>query len=71
MSLKYHRVFITPEDEVHLSAAIDPIKHPQAYKWLAYVRSELYSTWRELNNGCHLKEAYRDDVYAWNDEDLN
>ncbi len=70
MSLKYHRVCITPEDEAHLSAAIDPDKHPEAYRWLAYVRDELYSTWRELNNGSHLKEAYRSDVWCWNDEDI-
>ena len=70
MSLKYHRVLITPEDESHLSAAVDPAQHPEAYRWLAYVRSELYSTWNELQNGCHLKEAYRSETWSWNDEDL-
>ena len=71
MSLKFKNVLITPEDETNLSNAIDPVQHPEAYKWIAYVRDELWSEWKNLNDGSHLKEAYRDEVWSWNDEDLN
>ena len=40
------------------------------YRWLAYVRQSLHRTWQALPDGDHLKDAYREDVWAWNDEDL-
>lgn len=70
MSLKFKKVWITPEDEKNLSLAIDADEHPEAYKWVSYVRSEFWWEWKNLNDGDHLKEAYRDEVWTWNDEDL-
>ena len=70
MSLKFKKVLITPEDERHLSDAIDSEEHPEAYRWLCYVRAELYDEWRKLSKGSHLKDAYSDDVWTWNDNDL-
>lgn len=40
------------------------------YRWLAYTRQSLYRCWQELPNGDHLKEAYRDEVWTWDDQDL-
>ena len=70
MSLKFKEVLITPEIETALSNAVDADKHPEAYKWIAYVRDELYAAWQELPDGSHLKAAYLDEVWTWNDEDL-
>lgn len=70
MSLKFKRVLITPEIETALSNAVDAQTHPEAYKWIAYVRDELYGEWQSLPNGSHLKSAYAGDVWGWNDEDL-
>lgn len=70
MNFKFTPVLISPEDERALSNAVDPKKHPQAYKWLCYVRTQMWNHWKHMPNGDHLKEAYRNDVWAWNDEDL-
>ena len=70
MSLKFKKVLITPEIETALSNAVDADKHPEAYKFIAYVRDELYSAWQELPEGSHLKAAYLDEVWTWNDSDL-
>ena len=40
------------------------------YRWLTYVRQSLFRTWQELPAGDHLKEAYRDEVWSWDDQDL-
>lgn len=39
-------------------------------RWLAYTRQSLYRTWDELPAGDHLKDAYRDEVWTWDDQDL-
>ena len=71
MNLKFKEVFITPEDEAFLSAAVNPKQHPEAYRWLSYVRDELYREWKSMPNGSHLKSAYQSEVWSWNDEDLS
>ena len=75
--MKYITVTITPEEEVALSNVVFPAlkveKTPDtelAAKWLAYVREQLYQQWQVLPLGSHLKAAYEDDVWSWNDEDL-
>jgi len=70
MSLKFKKVIITPEIETALSNAVFADKDPEAYKWIAYVRDELYAEWQDLPEGSHLKAAYLDEVWTWNDEDL-
>ena len=40
------------------------------YRWLTYTRQSLYRCWQELPEGDHLKEAYRDEAWAWDDTDL-
>lgn len=70
MSLKFKQVLITPEDESHLSNAIDAGKHPEAYRWISYVRDELFREWQSMPDGSHLKDAYASEVWTWNDEDL-
>ena len=70
MSLKFKQVFITPEDESALTDAINADTHPAAYKWVAYVRDELFREWKGLPTGSHLKAAYENEVWMWNDEDL-
>ena len=40
------------------------------YRWLTYTRQSLFRTWQELPDGDHLKEAYRDEVWSWDDQDL-
>jgi hypothetical protein len=41
-----------------------------AQRWLANVKESLWSSWVELPEGSHLKEAYRDEVWTWSDRDL-
>jgi hypothetical protein len=40
------------------------------YRWLTYVRQSLFLTWQDLPAGDHLKEAYREEVWTWDDQDL-
>ena len=74
--MKYNTVTITPEDEQALSNVIaDALEagHPNAdvaYKWIAYVREVLYSNWKGLADGSHLRAAYSDSVWGWNDSDI-
>jgi hypothetical protein len=77
--MKYLDVQITPEDVDALSNVLAQFKQLEEYstkdaelsdKWLSYVRDRLYNEWKELPDGSHLKEAYIDDVWSWNDEDL-
>lgn len=79
--MKYINVTITPEEERALSNLITGLKVKDidgddnedislAYKWIAYVRGELYKNWTALPKGSHLKSAYAEEVWAWNDEDL-
>ena len=75
--MKFNVVMITPEDLDALSnvvmSALDD-DHPDAdiaYKWVAYVRGVVYENWQALPEGNHLKGAYEDDVWAWDDADLD
>ena len=40
------------------------------YTWVAYVKQSLFKTWSELPEGDHLKGAYIDQVWSWDDQDL-
>jgi hypothetical protein len=75
--MKYNTVTITPEDLAALSNCVVRLLRKKnnedaqsAYRWIAYVRGELYKNWEALPNGSHLKSAYSDEVWTWNDEDL-
>ena len=81
--MKYVQVLISPEEEAALSDCVSAFKDliveddafstkeaELAYKWLTYVREVLHETWQSLPPGSHMKDAYRDDVWAWNDNDL-
>ena len=81
--MKYVKVLISPEEEAALSECIseyqstlvDPDPHTArsadlAYKWVCYVREVLTGEWNRLPEGSHLKDAYVDDVWTWNDSDF-
>ena len=53
-----------------IAIADDGAAKKAAYRWLAYARSGLYEQWQKLPDGHHLKEAYRDDVQTWDDQDI-
>ena len=73
--MKYLTVTITPE----LAAAVHNVLHSdepseaartEVQTWLGYVNSELFRSWSALPTGDHLKEAYRDQVWTWDDQDI-
>ena len=73
--MKYLPVTVTPE----LAAAVHNVLHSDApseadrnevQTWLGYVNSQLFDAWTALPNGSHLKEAYRDQIWAFDDQDL-
>lgn len=71
--MKYITVLITPEEEVALSNSIGSEENKDtelAQRWLAYVRTVLASEYANLPQGSHLKAAYRDQVWTWDDTDL-
>ena len=74
MSLHYHLTLVTPLEIAALhnviGAAADSDCKTTAYRWLCNARAGLYDEWTELPDGHHLKEAYRDEVWQWNDEDI-
>ena len=74
MSLQYHQTTITPFEVAALHNLIARADEGQdqaiAYKWLTHARSGLFAEWIALPDGHHLKEAYRDEVWTWNDEDI-
>jgi hypothetical protein len=37
---------------------------------LCHARSGLYAEWAALPDGHHLKDAYREEVWKWDDQDL-
>lgn len=74
MSLQYHQTLVTPFEVAALHnliacAEAGPDKDV-AYRWLCHARSGLYEEWRALPNGHHLKEAYAEQVWQWDDQDL-
>ena len=75
--MKYNQVIITPEDLDALSNVVlgalesESSDADRAYKWVAYVRSVVYTNWLSLPDGNHLKSAYADDVWSWDDSDLS
>ena len=74
MSLHHHDVVVSPFEIAALhnliAAAPAGADKDVAYRWLAYARSGLYEQWQKLPDGHHLKDAYRDDVWMWDDQDL-
>jgi hypothetical protein len=79
MSLQYHEVLITPLEVAALHQVIatasrhlpeDDQSVTTAYRWLAYARSGLYEQWAALPDGHHLRDAYTDEVWQWDDQDL-
>lgn len=74
MSLQYHQTLITPFEVAALhnliASAEEGPDRDTAYKWLAYARSGLFEAWQALPDGHHLKEAYRDQTWTWDDQDL-
>ena len=42
----------------------------QLESWTSYVSQSLYQTWRDLPEGDHLKNSYRDQVWTWDDQDI-
>ena len=77
MSLHRHSTVVTPAELDALANAVallpddgDIQGKETAYLWIASVREELYKEWEALDEGSHLKEAYRDSVWAWSDRDL-
>jgi len=74
MSLQYCPTLISPSDvgALHnlIARAEDGADKEAAYRWLCYARSELFAAWQALPDGHHLKEAYANEVWQWNDEDL-
>lgn len=39
-------------------------------RWLGNVRHELWTEWKSLPDGDHLKESYRNETWTWDDTDL-
>lgn len=74
MSLQYHQTLITPFEVAALHNLIACADEGQdrdiAYRWLCHARSGLYAEWRALPEGHHLKDAYSDQVWQWDDQDL-
>jgi hypothetical protein len=40
------------------------------HKFIGYAKGEVYKAWKELPEGSHLKAAYLDDVWSWDDGDI-
>ena len=71
MTLQFKQVIITPEVVDEIYNILPPSEDATTLmKWLSYVKDELYKEWNNLPEGSHLKAAYADDVWSWNDEDI-
>lgn len=74
MSLHYLPTTVTPFEVAALhnviATAPEGDDKQTAYRWLCHVRSELFSQWQALPDGHHLKDAYREDVWTWDDQDI-
>lgn len=42
----------------------------ETLRWVGNVKHELWTKWKELPDGDHLKETYRDLTWTWDDSDL-
>ena len=75
MSLQYHQTLITPFEVAALHNLIAKADEGQdrdtAYRWLCHARSGLFAEWQALPDGHHLKHAYADQVWTWDDQDLD
>jgi hypothetical protein len=75
MSLHYYQTVITPYEvgclhDLITNSEPDPDQEA-AYRWLCQLRSGLFDEWQSLPDGNHLKEAYRDEAWKWDDRDLS
>ena len=74
MTLQYHQTLITPFEigALHnlIARAEEGTDKEVAYRWLCHVRSSLFTEWQALPEGHHLKDAYRDEVWKFDDQDL-
>ena len=74
MSLHYLPTTVTPFEVAALHAVIAAAKEGDdkktAYRWLCQVRSALFAKWQQLPDGDHMKEAYREAVWTWDDQDI-
>ena len=74
MSIQYQEVQINPLEiqALHnlICKAADGDDKDISYRWLAYARSTMFEAWQALPDGHHLKDAYRDEAWKWDDQDL-
>ena len=70
MTLHNLRTTITPAEFAELQSLANQSDSDLAKRWVAAVAEELYQEWAKLEDGSHLKEAYRDEVWTWSDRDL-
>lgn len=74
MTVHYHQTLITPAEAGALHRLVAQASEGRdrelIYRWLCHVRSGLFAEWQTLPDGHHLKEAYREDVWQWDDQDL-
>jgi hypothetical protein len=79
--VKYFEVLITPEEVDAISNVVASFKQVEfdeftdsdaavVHKWVSYVKHVLFNKWADLEDGDHMKEAYRDEVWSWTDNDL-
>ena len=74
-AVKYLNVTITPETATALHNVLSKVdrnstEYSELNTWLAYVNQSLYKAWLELPDGDHLKAAYADQVWTWDDQDI-
>jgi hypothetical protein len=53
------------ESEYRLTREVENLQ-----QWISNVRHELWNEWKNLPDGDHLKEVYRDETWTWDDQDL-
>ena len=72
--MQYHQTLVSPIEvqALHnlIARAADSPDKEVAYRWLCHARSGLFAEWQALPDGHHVKEAYRDEAWKWDDQDL-
>ena len=74
--MKYLPVTVTPELITDIHNAIsaydkDSREYREISTWLGYANREIYKAWLSLPEGDHLKLAYEDQAWLWDDQDLH
>lgn len=70
MSLHNLNTTLTPAEFAELQELANRSDKRLAKCWVAAQAEAFYQEWKVLPDGCHLKEAYRDEVWTWSDRDL-